>query len=111
MINFGYKLSKDRQIDLDKNDLRIAAFVREKEPSFKLCIGCGTCTATCSAGNFTDFNIRKLQTLLRRGEIEGLQKEITKCMFCGKCYLACPRGVNTRNMIVRIREYFEKFES
>ena len=93
MINFGYKLSKDRQINLDKNDLRIAAYVREKEPSIKTCIGCGTCTATCSAANFTDFNIRKVQTLLRRGEIEGLREEIQNACSRGKCYLACPRGV------------------
>jgi heterodisulfide reductase subunit C len=108
MKNFGYQLSKDRQIDLDKNDLSIAKYVASKEPSFKTCIACGSCTATCSAANFTDFNLRKLQTLLRRGEIDGLKKEISKCMFCGKCYVACPRGVNTRNMILKIREYFEK---
>lgn len=102
MIEFGYAITKDRQIDFDKNDRSIADFVRKHEPSFKICISCGTCTATCSAANFTDFNFRKLQLLVKRGEIAGVKEEIKKCMFCGKCYLACPRGVNTRNVIIQI---------
>ena len=35
-------------------------------PSSKLCIGCGGCSATCTAGNLTEFNIRKLQMLVKR---------------------------------------------
>ena len=110
MKNFGYSLNKDRQIDLDKSDQRIASFVKQHEPSFNICISCGTCTATCSAGNFTDFNLRKLILLVKRGEINGLKTEISKCMFCGKCLLACPRGVNTRNVILKINQALEKME-
>jgi heterodisulfide reductase subunit C len=28
-------------------------------------------------------------------------------MLCGKCTLACPRNVNTRNVILQIRKYFD----
>ncbi|PKM92525.1 MAG: (4Fe-4S)-binding protein [Euryarchaeota archaeon HGW-Euryarchaeota-1] len=111
MINWGYTIQKDRQIDFDKNDKRIAKFVLEKEPTFKLCMACGTCTATCSAGNLTDFNIRKLNILLRRGEISEIKEEIDKCMFCGKCQLACPRGVKTRNVIFNIKKAIKKFKN
>jgi len=110
MLDWGYKIHKDWQIDFDKNNKEIAKFILEKEPTFKLCIGCGTCTATCVAGNLTDFNIRKLHTLIRRGELDGIKEEIEKCMFCGKCGMICPRGVKTRNMIFNIKKAITKNE-
>jgi heterodisulfide reductase subunit C len=109
MINFGYKLSKDRQIDFDKADRRIAAYVREREPSFNICFACGTCTATCSAGNFTEMNLRKIITMVKRGYVSEIRKEIAQCMLCGKCSLACPRGVNTRNVILKINKALEHY--
>jgi heterodisulfide reductase subunit C len=30
-------------------------------------------------------------------------------MLCGKCQLACPRGVNTRNVILTIQRALEAF--
>lgn len=104
MIDFGYNLNKDRQIDYDSNDRKVALFVKKNEPSFSICIACGTCTATCSAGQFTDFNFRKLMILVKRGETQKLKNEINKCMLCGKCFLACPRNVNTRNIILNIKK-------
>lgn len=102
MKNFGYTINKDRQIDFDNADMRISDFLKAHEPSFNICIACGTCTATCSAGNFTDLNLRNLINLIRRGDVESTRHEIAKCMLCGKCSLACPRGVNTRNLITKI---------
>ena len=101
---------KPRRIDFDANSRDMAKFVKENEPTFNLCIACGTCTATCTTGNLTDFNIRKLNVLLRRGEVKEIKKEMEKCMFCGKCQIACPRGVNTRNVIFNIKKAIEKFE-
>jgi succinate dehydrogenase/fumarate reductase-like Fe-S protein len=45
---------------------------------------------------------------LRRGETHQLKQEIRKCMFCGKCQLVCPRGVNLRNVILRINRAIEQ---
>ncbi len=108
MINFGYKLMRDESIDLDRNDMRIAEYLKLNEPSIKLCIGCGSCTATCSTGHFTDFNIRRVHTFIMRGEIKHVKKEIQRCMFCGKCQLVCPRGVNLRNVILTINRAIEQ---
>lgn len=78
-------------------------------PSYRYCIGCGGCTATCSAGQFTDFNIRKTHFLFSRRQYDKLSTELlpeadlNKCMLCGKCSLVCPRGVNTRGLIVEMR--------
>ena len=51
---WGYSISETRSIDYDKNDKTFAFYLAEKVPSSKLCIGCGSCTATCTAGNLTD---------------------------------------------------------
>ena len=108
MPEFGYTILKDRQLDLDKGDFRYLAFVRTFEPSLDLCFGCGSCTGTCSAGNFTGFNIRQLHTFIRRGDTKYLKAEIKKCMFCGKCQLVCPRGVNLRNLILTLNKAIER---
>jgi heterodisulfide reductase subunit C len=108
MINWGFEIQKDRQIDFDLNDRSVSREVEMFEPSIKLCISCGTCAATCSAGEFTDFSLRKIILLVKRGEIEGLETEISKCMLCGKCQLACPRGLNTRNVILQISKALQK---
>ncbi|HNY03690.1 MAG TPA: 4Fe-4S dicluster domain-containing protein [Bacteroidales bacterium] len=106
-VEFGYSVLKDDTIDLDRNDVRIGRYLLRNEPSANLCIGCGSCTATCSTGHFTTFNIRRLHTLVRRGETGTLRKEIARCMLCGKCQLVCPRGVNLRNVILTINRALE----
>jgi heterodisulfide reductase subunit C len=101
-VKFGYVITRDRQIDFDANDHTMAGIVASAEPSLNLCISCGTCAATCSAALFTDFSLRKIILLVRRGETGDLKKEISKCMLCGKCQLVCPRNVSTRNLILQI---------
>ena len=100
--NWGFGINEKRSIDLDTNNFDIVRKILEAEPSFHRCISCGSCTATCSAGNITNFNFRKVHHLLRRGEYQTLSGEISKCMLCGKCSLVCPRGINTRNIILNI---------
>lgn len=53
----------------------------------------------------TEFNIRKLQMLVKRGENSTLHTDLHKCMLCGKCLLVCPRGVDTRRMILSLLKY------
>ena len=105
---WGYSIPETRSIDYDKNDKAFIAYLAQNVPSSKLCIGCGGCTATCTAGNLTDFNIRKLQMLVKRGENEEARTKLQKCMLCGKCLLVCPRGVDTRKMILTMIDYIKK---
>jgi heterodisulfide reductase subunit C len=111
MDKFGFTISKGRQIDFDSNDRRIADFILEKEPSYRLCIACGGCSATCTAGNFTRFSLRELNILILRGENELPRNDLKKCMLCGKCSLVCPRGVNTRNVVFLAKQAFQKFDN
>jgi len=108
MEKFGFTVMKERHIDYDSNDKRIAEYINEREPSFRICIECGCCSATCTTGNFTRFSLREIHILLKRGENDMVREQIMKCMLCGKCILACPRGVNTRNVIMLAREAFQK---
>jgi len=107
--NFGYAINSDRQIDYDSNDHRVARYLAEHEPSFRVCFACGTCSATCSAGLFTDLSLREMIGNIKRGEISKIKSEAEKCMLCGKCQLACPRGVNTRNVILTIQRALVKY--
>lgn len=100
-------MSKGRLINYDSNDRSIAEYIFSKEPTFSLCIECGGCTATCTAGKFTRFSLREMNILLKRGENEAVKRNIRKCMLCGKCTLVCPRGVNTRNVVVLAIEAFQ----
>lgn len=110
MEKFGFSILKERHIDYDANDKSIAEFITENEPSFRLCIECGCCAATCTTGAFTRFSLRELQIFLKRGENEYVRDNINKCMLCGKCTLVCPRGVNTRNVITLAKKAFQNTE-
>jgi len=79
----------------------------KKEPTLGICMSCGSCAGTCSVSQFEYFSFRKTILLLQRGELDGLKNEISKCMFCGKCTLVCPRGVNTRHILSLLGEYIK----
>lgn len=111
MNKFGFSLSKGRQINYDTNDRSIAEFIYSHEPSFRACIECGGCASTCTAGSFTRFSLREINILIKRGENAEVRDEIKKCMLCGKCILVCPRGVNTRNVLLLAREAFSVKEN
>ena len=111
MEKFGFSISKGRQIDYGSNDRSVAEYIYANEPSFRLCIECGCCSATCTTGNLTAFSLRELQALIKRGENEQVKENLKKCMLCGKCILVCPRGVNTRNVIVLAKQAYLKSDS
>lgn len=108
MNKFGFIITAGRQIDYESNNRGLAEYIFEKEPSFRLCIECGGCSATCTTANFTGFSLRELNILIKRGENDQVRHNLKKCMLCGKCTLVCPRGVNTRNVIVLAKKAFLK---
>ena len=108
MINFGYTLSKNHQIDLDLVDPKIIRQIRKVEPSFSLCMSCGTCSATCTANVHQKTNLMKAILMTNRGEYFDALKELKNCMLCGKCQMICPRGVNTRSLIFKLVNILEK---
>ena len=107
MIDFGYRKNESLVLDLDRDAGRFDLYQKllRAEPSVASCISCGTCTATCSAGQFTEFNLRKIILLCKRGDTQTLPSVIHRCMVCGKCQFACPKGVNTRNIVLFLSKY------
>lgn len=108
MADWGYTISRPRAINMDRNSQAFSDKVLQLMPELQTCIACGGCVATCTAGAITDFNFRKMQTLARRGEYQGARSEINKCMLCGKCRLVCPRGINTRGVVMLIKREIEE---
>ena len=104
-MNFGYSINPSSRIDLDRAPRDVAVQVLRQAPSFAACIGCGTCMATCSAGRFTSLNLRRLQLMVMRGQTDKIRAETEKCMLCGKCQMICPRGVNTRLVVLAIHQF------
>ena len=98
-MDFGFTINAPRAIYLDKIDPTLRDRIIARERTTLLCIGCGSCTATCATGQFTSFSLRKMQHLIRRGEYDTVRKSLQECMLCGKCRMVCPRGVHTRAVI------------
>lgn len=104
MINFGYTIAQTRVVNLDNCDFDKLHQLEKIVPSFKRCMNCGACTATCSAQQFTNFNIRKIKSLYQEAQYDKLAAELDKCMLCGKCTLVCPRGLNLRPIVMNMRK-------
>ncbi len=104
---FGFSINKSQQINMDTADQQLFKKILMSEPSLNVCIFCGSCAATCSAGQFTSFSFRRLSVSLRRGLNDEIEKEISRCMMCGKCTLVCPRNVNTRHILFHLKKHFD----
>ena len=100
MIDFGYTLSKSRTLRIDNLDDSRYQALHKLEPDAYKCIGCGSCTASCSAGVFTELSLRKILLSMQRGDEKQYLNQLQACMLCGKCTLVCPRGINTRHLIL-----------
>ena len=109
MANFGFQINQGRTINLDVDRSPVKQ-LEEAVNSFRSCIRCGSCTATCSASQFTDFNIRKIHTTFHSGAYSDLAEALKSCMLCGKCTLVCPRSINLRSLIVNIRKILKENE-
>ena len=41
-------------------------------------------------------------------KLHELEPDVSKCIaFCGKCLLVCPRGINTRHLILSIGKVYK----
>ena len=102
MIDFGFSLSKSNALKIENLDDSRYKTLHKLEPDAYKCIGCGSCTASCSAGVFTELSLRKILLSLQRGDEKDYINKLQSCMLCGKYMLVCPRGINTRHLILSI---------
>jgi len=98
MIDFGFKRAASNTIDLDKVDMGLYRKLSEVEPDVRKCMACGSCTAVCTGNPFSGMSLRKVILGMQRGT--PLRPMLEGCMLCGKCTMSCPRGINTRHLLL-----------
>ena len=105
MADFGFKLSKSSTLDLDRIDMTTYRLMCVTDPDIKTCMACGSCSATCTAAPFSGMSMRKVILALQRGQ--DVRPMLSDCMLCGKCTMVCPRGINTRHLILSICRVYD----
>lgn len=108
MKDFGFGISPSSRIDLDKAPDMKFRLLAETEPDVLICMGCGSCAASCTAGIHTSMNLRRTILLLSRGEEKDALRHIEDCMLCGKCMSVCPRGINTRHLLASVLRIYQE---
>lgn len=106
MIDFGYGLTPSATLKIE--DVHNPRFEKlyALEPDVVKCIACGSCAASCTAGCFTEMNLRRVILSLQRGREKETLPMLRRCMLCGKCLLVCPRGINTRHLILSVGKVY-----
>ena len=102
MTDFGFKLSPSSALDLDRVDRTLFERLAEQEPDARICMACGSCSATCTAAPYTGMSVRKVLLAIQRGREKEAAAMLSGCMLCGKCTMVCPRGINTRHLILSL---------
>ncbi|MCF0176591.1 MAG: 4Fe-4S dicluster domain-containing protein [Bacteroidales bacterium] len=99
-MDFGFVLNPSSTVDLGKVDTTLYDRLARRCPDVKTCMACGSCSATCSAAQYSGMSVRKVLLGLQRGN--DVSAMLSNCMLCGKCTMVCPRGINTRNLILTL---------
>ena len=110
MNRFGFRLSPSSTIDLDRIDRKFFDELCRIEPDALRCMACGSCSATCTASGYSGMSIRKMLLYLQRGKMEEIKGIMSACMLCGKCTMVCPRGINTRCLVLTVSRLYDKEE-
>ena len=105
MTEFGFKLSKSATLDLDRADTHVYEKLCRLAPDARTCMACGSCSATCTAAPFSGMSLRKVILGLQRGQ--DVRPLLSACMLCGKCTMVCPRGINTRRLILSLSQIYD----
>ena len=59
-------------------------------PEIYSCIGCNSCTNSCTQG----LNVMQYIAYAQRGELEKCAEESFDCVSCGCCSVRCPAGIS-----------------
>lgn len=102
MVDFGFGIVPSSRINLDLFDRVKFEALATLEPDVRKCMACGSCTAVCTAGTFKATSLRAAIEEIQNGHEKKALEMISGCQLCGKCFMTCPRGINTRHLILSI---------
>ena len=106
MMDFGFSLSKSSTINLDTVDNTLYKKLCDMEPDARICMSCGSCSASCTAASFSGMSLRKVILALQRDQ--DVRPMLSNCMLCGKCTMVCPRAINTRHLILTLYRIYDR---
>ena len=106
MMDFGFSLSKSATINLDTVDTTLYKKLCEIEPDARICMNCGSCSASCTAAPFSGMSLRKVILAIQRDQ--DVRPMLSNCMLCGKCTMVCPRGINTRHLLLTLYRIYDR---
>jgi glycolate oxidase iron-sulfur subunit len=76
----------------------------------RFCVKCGTCNTVCPVYLATGNEIHSprgkqhLKSKIAKGEVSSHYGEIfSQCLLCGACLEACPRGLDTPELVTSVR--------
>jgi len=96
MVDFGFGLVPSSRINLDLFDKDKYGELVKIEPDARICMACGSCTAVCTAGKFVHTSLREaIEDILNAKNDKALE-----------CSMVCPRGINTRHLILSINKVY-----
>ena len=108
MVDFGFGLVPSSRINLDLFDREKFGELAALEPDVRKCMACGSCTAVCTAGQFVQTSLRAAIEELHNGHPDKALGLLKSRQLCGKCSMVCPRGINTRHLILSISKVYAK---
>ena len=90
--------------ELNSLFLRELRLVPEWE-KIKLCIQCGTCTASCPTSWAMDIKPREIMGLFRAGRLDKVLQSnaVWICASCYSCTVRCPSGVKVSDVMYALR--------
>ena len=101
-MDFGYQINPSSAVNLDHVDRRRYDALVRLAPDAATCMACGSCSASCTASAWSGMSVRKVLLGLQRGRDAEVDRMLSACMLCGKCTMVCPRGINTRQLILTL---------
>ena len=106
MVDFGFGLVPSSRINLDLFDTDQYRELIKIEPDARICMACGSCTAVCTAGKFVHTSLREAIEDILNAKNDKALESLQACQLCGKCSMVCPRGINTRHLILSINKVY-----
>ena len=108
MVDFGFGLVPSSRINLDLFEKEKYDELLSIEPDARICMACVSCTAVCTAGKFVHTSLREAMEDIFNAKPDKALETLRACQLCGKCSMVCPRGINTRHLIMSITKVYSK---